>query len=298
MIHKKRINNIENYLIGIDENEEFFIGCNVDQVDYRVLESVGFNVPVREGDQVLPSILGTVSEFNSEGGFIKEKDKPMEVKSREIANKNWQGDLQYVSIPYKRYQRIILNPPSIELSIVFKNNIQLILSPPLIRNKENSKLIKHVFNLFLELFGSCNVLKKNLIPNIGNIPIKRVNWEILPKGEYPWEKIKSLVEEYTKDLNYSRKHLIERRLKVLSKFKSCNLIIGKGGFKGYWILEFEDKGIYVLESLYYGQATYILGNDWETISQLTKREILQRGLHEDRIIHGKNWEVEINKLLG
>lgn len=298
MIHKKRILNTENHLIGIAENEMFFIGCDVDQVDSHILKRAGFNLPVREGEQILPAIVGSVSKHNAEGGFKKEEDKPKEIKYRQIAIKDWHGNLQYVDIPYKRYQRSILYPPSIELRIVHKNSKQIILSPQLIRSKDNNEIIKHVFNLFLELFGSCYVLNNNLIPNIGNIPVKRVNWEILPKGEYPWEKVKSLVNEYTQSLNNSRKTLIKKRIDVLSKYNLSEIIIGKGGFNGYWILKFKDMDFYVLESLYYGQATYILGDNWEVISQLSKREILERELNEARIIHDKNWEAEINRLLG
>lgn len=298
MINKKRILNIDNYLVGITEGEEFFIGCDVDQVNHENLEKVGFNTPVNEGDQVLPSILGPISEFNAMGGFIRERDKPKETKYRDAIIKDWHGDRHYVDIPYQRYHRIIINPPSVELKIVRNNNREIILSPQLIRNRENKKLIRHVFNLFLELFGYCYVLNKDLIPNIGNLPTKKVNWEILPKGEYPWERVKSLLNVYTKDLNNSRKTLIKRRMEVLNQYNPTNLIIGRGGFKGYWILGFENKNVYVLESLYYGNATYILGNDWEYISQLTKSEILQKELHEERIIHGNNWEGEIDKLLG
>ena len=53
----------------------------------------------------------------------------------------------------------------------------------------------------------------------------------------------------------------------------------------------------VLESAYYGNATYVLDGDWETLSQSTKAEILKEGLHRDRVVHRERWEQRIRELL-
>ena len=65
------------------------------------------------------------------------------------------------------------------------------------------------------------------------------------------------------------------------------------GFSDYIIYGFDSTDKVILESLEINNATYILKNDWENISKMTKAEILQNDLHEKRIIHSKNWYKEI-----
>jgi len=74
--------------------------------------------------------------------------------------------------------------------------------------------------------------------------------------------------------------------------------VGTAGFLGYIILGFENKDFQVCESLIYGNATYIFGENWEEISQLSKAEILRDDLHRERIIHRKwSWLRRIRELL-
>lgn len=54
----------------------------------------------------------------------------------------------------------------------------------------------------------------------------------------------------------------------------------------------------MLESAYYGNATYVLGDDWQHLSQLMKAELLNGAFHEEHIVHGaESWPARINELL-
>lgn len=55
--------------------------------------------------------------------------------------------------------------------------------------------------------------------------------------------------------------------------------------------------IYVLESVYTNNATYVFGADWELLSKLTKAEILNAELHDARLIHNDNWKQNIDALM-
>jgi hypothetical protein len=72
---------------------------------------------------------------------------------------------------------------------------------------------------------------------------------------------------------------------------------GQAGFEGYLIFGFTEKDLFVLESLVYGNATYVLGSNWESLAGLTKKEILAADLHVARIIHRQGWDSEIARLL-
>ena len=73
--------------------------------------------------------------------------------------------------------------PSIELKIIDISGDLYVTSPLLHRDDLSVSKIKHVINLFLELFGSCEILTENLLPAISSIPTTRVNWRILPEGQ-------------------------------------------------------------------------------------------------------------------
>ena len=73
--------------------------------------------------------------------------------------------------------------------------------------------------------------------------------------------------------------------------------MGRGGFSGYVVFGFPEKNIYVLESAYTGNATYIFDERWEQLSKMTKAEILNEQLQTDRIIHRVGWNRRIDDLL-
>jgi len=164
MIEKKRIRNVDIYLVGIQENEEFFVSKKLMNVLMPKIQEVGFSNAPEIGDQVLPKIVGPISRFNANGGFLKLKDLPMETCYREIAVKDWHGNYHYVDVPYKRYQREIIPAPGIEIKVVEKEGVFYFISPFLQRNEANQGIIKHTINLFLELFGSCEILDNSYVP--------------------------------------------------------------------------------------------------------------------------------------
>ena len=71
--------------------------------------------------------------------------------------------------------------------------------------------------------------------------------------------------------------------------------IGNAGFFGYIVFFNPKKNVYAVESVLENNATYILGEDWERITQMTKSEILNGGLAIKRVIHSENWEFEISR---
>jgi len=72
---------------------------------------------------------------------------------------------------------------------------------------------------------------------------------------------------------------------------------GNGGFNDYVVFGFNNSDSYVLENSFAGNATYIFNNDWKTLSQLSKAEILAENLQEYRLIHKRNWKQKIREIL-
>jgi hypothetical protein len=213
--------------------------------------------------------------------------------------KDWHGRWHHVEIPYKRYPRISIPAPTEELMLDIRDGMKVVVSRTLEyrpHDIEQIGTIKHMINLFLELFGECVILSDNF-PQTQKLNIERRNWRILPSGEYPWNTAKDVLIDITRSLSSAQRRLVDFRFRHISGFNPTKLIIGEAGFDGYVIFGFEDLSLYLLESRFTDNATYVFGDDWESLCQLTKAEILDENLHKHRIIHRGGWPQKIAGLL-
>jgi len=296
-ISQTRIRFPENYLTGIATGENFYIGLTKLQDFSNHLTRVGFSQNQTLGEQVLPTIMGKTTRFNANGGFIIRRDLPLETKYREIEVIDWHGNYHTIDIPYKRYPRDPISAPNIELIIRLGADNRLLLTSPILTNtSRNLDLIKHVINLFLEIFGECEILQENLLPAF-NVNVTRLNWDILPNGNYPWSILAPRIQNVIDNVSKHGRRLIQTRIEKISNFNPNFVAVGKAGFRGYIIFGFANKSYFILESIYTGNATYVLGQNWQQLSQMTKEQILTQNLHQKRIVHAKGWNLEIDTLL-
>lgn len=188
-IQGRRVRNIEKYLADLEGGATFRIALLQPRDVERRVTNAGFD-DLESGIQILPNIVGPRSRFNAEGGFIIHRDREKERKFRELVVTDWHGNYHTVNIPYLRYPRTPIPPPSVELTVVENaQNEVLIISPDLNNEQANHADILHVVNLFLELFGECDTVgdDNNAVINF-NAHIRRLNWTVLPQGVYPWER--------------------------------------------------------------------------------------------------------------
>lgn len=276
--------------------------------DKSILKKMGFTDKLEIGETILPAKVGPVTRFNSEGKELIDKNKPKEIMSREIewCWNQWAGKgntervCKNVIITYKRYARIFINPPSVEVTISKKDEDKIWITTPKIKLSENNyeRAIIQI-NLMLELFGSCHILSESLIPSI--IPTIKLNWQILPPGKRPWIEQKKLlgpIFDLIKDKR--RRPVIDSRLENMNKLGPDFTATGTYGFKGYIVFGFLSKNIYILESILYGNAIYVFNDKWEHLTKRTKAEIINNGLQIERITHNGdriNWESKIKELL-
>jgi len=212
----------------------------------------------------------------------------------------WNGEEQgkYVDVPYQRYPRDFIPPPAVELTCVATQSGDLYLAiEGSVYAPSNEAALVHKVNLMLELFGEVEVLRPDLTP-FAPAHVRRLNWEVLPPGRHPWEKVRPALEPVIERAKDGNRPFLRHRWDAIGNFGPDFIAAGQGGFSGYVVFGFERLGFYVLESAVYGNATYVLGNDWQHLSQLTKAELLDGALHEERIVHGADsWPARINELL-
>jgi hypothetical protein len=207
-----------------------------------------------------------------------------------------QSDTRDVS--HLRYPRTVRRPPAIELEIVeAPDGGKLVVAPAIANTLPNGQELQFAINLFLEIFGECETVRPDTTP-FTRVPMTRLNWEILPPGASPWAAVKKSVASVLDGMGERKRPVAERRIRLLTKeFVPDQTAVGRAGFSGYLIFLYDAAGLSIVESLEYGNATYVFGKDWEALTQLTKAELIAGSLYEQRLIHRRGWEDDIRVLL-
>lgn len=304
LIKKKRIRNLSSNLRPIQRGETLVLGVKDLERFAGTLSEIGFTKALESGESVLPCPFGPVARFNAEGKYIKHTDQPMETAYTQIEWhwNEWHGTdeverSKIVDRPYKRYPRTFIPPPSIELRVAMTTNGEkLIIVPAIEYTEDNDEHILNVINLFLEIFGECQILKENL-DEIIQATTRRLNWRVLPRGRKPWVEIAEHVRSTIERQPLGNQPVIKKRLETINQHGPDFVAIGQAGFSGYVIFGFPNKNRYVLESVNPNNATYVFDEDWEELSKKTKAEILNQNLQSDRIIHRKSWFGRVKGLL-
>ena len=302
-IKKKSIRSIDRHISHLLPEDSVRIVVEEEVTDN--LPSIGFSSPPADGETVLPAVRGNVSKFNAEGKHIIRKDLPKELRyinTVEWTWEQWDGYGQTKTVTEERdiyrncYQREFFPPPSEELTWVRSDKSPLIISREFSVENISKDSFKHLINLFLELFGECEIRRSDL-SSFTPSDVSRVNWHFLPPGKYPWDQVLSHTRDLVKNRDPRYSKVILGRQRFITKYQPDKTFVGNGGFRAYMAYVFKKKEIVVLESILTDNATYIFGKNWENVAILTKAEVLSGGLHKERIIHSKGWRNRINKLL-
>ncbi len=296
-IQGNAIRSLKKYLKQIGDGKSFKVGQPILGHEQR-LQEIGFPAQLSDGMSVLPSGVGKTTEFNSQGKVVIRKDLPKERRSRMIHSSwtDWHGNthsgIQYRD--YEAYPREHVSGPEEEITLVLKDGALIAISRDLSYSSGKEDEILHLVNMFLEIFGECHLLDSNAHPLI---KLNRLNWQILPPGEYPWSKAKVYIQTATSRLKESERPVIEHRIERITRHKPDFVAIGNGGFNGYFVFGFTTKNLFILESTHIDNATYVLQSNWQQLSSLTKKQILSANLHSDRLVHNNRWGRSLDILL-
>jgi hypothetical protein len=306
IIRAKLIRRLDRYLGGISPSATVVVGLPDLERHRTRLEEVGFSEDLAPGERVLPMAVGPRSKFNAEGDHIVHKDRPKErrvVGQREWHWKEFRGRYDHedmsriVDVERDCYPRTFVPPPSEELNVALKTNGEkVIVADPTPNDAAHASRLLHVINLFLELFAEAELLTQHLDGYIMG-EVRRLNWTLLPEGQMPWEQLKEHLEPRIRRAPGGNQPVLRHRLDTINSYGPTLHAVGHAGFSGYVVFGFPDKGLFVLESIYYGNATYVFGERWEDLSRLTKAQILEGGLEEARLIHREGWSRAVRRLL-
>lgn len=298
-ILKKRINNVENYLSDILDNQNFFIGIKIESENIKKILSEKFDKTDEKSLMFIPKPYnGIMAQRNTVGEFLPDKSKPKEIayRAQSWSLTDWGGNVHSGTseVPYQRYPKKFIEPFGFNF-ILLTDNQYFIINHTFQKNKSEYEQIKQAINLTLELFNKAETFILDVDKEILKPVRKSVPWEMLPKGVRIWNAFQDL--DASNKVSKSNKILIEERFKYLQEFNPDFEYQGTAGYSGYIAFAFSNKNIYVLDSILYGNATYIFGGNWEEVSQLTKKQIIEDNLYKYRIIHDKKWKTEIKNIL-
>lgn len=256
--------------------------------------NLGFTRIPDMGESILPIASGPATIFNAHGKEIVRRDLPKETRSQMINTswKDWHGHTHYgvQTRDYEAYPRGRIPAPEEFITGMSKDG-QIVVASRTFSREENEAGIVNTLNVFLECFPSFEIVRPDLTEAT---EVRKINWKILPQGVYPFERAKQALEDYFQGLNNDDRATASERIRAITRHTPDFIAVGVGGFSDYVVFGFKRRGRFVFESPNTGNATYIFRDEWEMISRLSKREILQGNLHEDRIVHNLRWHRAIN----
>ncbi|ECD6637436.1 hypothetical protein E2355_08150 [Salmonella enterica subsp. enterica serovar Java] len=252
---------------------------------------------------VIPDPLqGKYSLKNVFGEEIVRKDLPKETHYTEIESPNW-GDssngTHTVRLPYEKYPRDIIPPTLIAIEInhkqpsdghfIFNFRVTRILDKQ--SNKFDDELLFDL-NLLQENLGKCGIENADKpISTYADTLI--VSWKIFPPGS----KEETLARIFRgKNITSDKKNVAGNRYDFFMSLEPKKIVTGNSTFSNYIGAMLEDD-LVVFENIEYGNAIYILYDNWDDISKLSRIDLLsgRAGSNFDRIIHSGNWKDEVRK---
>ncbi|WP_201626018.1 hypothetical protein [Psychrobacter immobilis] len=285
---------------------KYLIGKNLDDFTEAKLIEISSRASWEDGQAFLPSKIGKTSKINADGKIVKRKDLPKVTDSQELNYKrselHGRDRVEVEGSTWRYYQRYVreeLPAPNVSIKCIVSNDEKFFVIE--CDSADDDDLLLHKLNLALELFESEFELHVSAKDGFVKIPskFKFVHWEILPSGEKTQEEVITLIKStISSDLKKTMKPVVEKRLSMIANYEPDNIAIGVGGYKGYIVYNFPEKGISVLECDNVNNATYVFDIDnWEELSKLSKTEIIESNLARQRIIHDPSWKSAISDLL-
>lgn len=304
LISRTRIRNLSLY-VHPDLKDQFVrVVTDPAAIDAARLARAGLSEMLAEGESYLPPAIGRVTRYNSEGRSEPQRDLPKE--NRYIRTIYWRwtqfaggGTTEEVEdsrdVYRLCYQRKTTPPPAEEI-FGFPVDRKVMLATEAVSMPGGHEKLLHQVNMMLELYGTCEVVRADGTSASPALTHRR--WTFLPAGPYKKGDVAREIKPVLDRLNDGDRLILSERQEFLAELEPQEIARGLGGFNDYLAYIYPQYRRVVLESLRRDNAIYVFKNKWEQFSRLTKREILDQGFHDARILHTKGWQNRLKTTLG
>jgi hypothetical protein len=253
-----------------------------------------------------PEKSGKYSARNINGEEIVRKDLPKETHYNAIESPNW-GDsyngTHTVYLPYEKYPRDFIGPRNTRLNILIPHSepgresyvvvfeVDCVLDQ---KAKEFKSDLLACLNLLQENVGSCDVQPSDATL-ADYLHTLKVSWDVLPPGTRE-EALARLFRGKTPSAQ--EKAAVEERYDFLMSLKPTKLVYGLSGLERYFGGLMHDN-LVVFENIQYGNAIYIMFDNWKELSQRTRTELLsgRYGRNFERVMHGSGWKGKVKAII-
>lgn len=287
------------------EDDNFLIGCvkTVSRTDleegifqHLKIDVAGENLIVV--DRVVPPTnIGKFSKRNREGWEQIRKDLPKYTKNFSIESPNF-GDWTkgYHTVNWNKlvYHRDIFEPLDlvIEVEKIRETSsgayvIKFFVDFQIERSsKHYIDDLMFVLNLLQENTGLVDIFPINAT-NEHLLSTHTLNWEIFPPESV--DDIIRIMQSSRRSADPDKSAVIQQRLKFFGSLSPKQLLRGVGGLNQY-VGAVLDDDLVVFENVRKGNALYVLYEDWQQISKLSRRDILRStDIKYDRFEHTARW---------
>lgn len=302
---------IQSKIIKMDDNivVASVIKIRKEMIDKNMFSHIGIllkNGKIEFPNRIIPNgDVGRYSAYNVKGREIKRIDLPKYFKTWEVETPNygdWYNGSHDVELGVWTYPKDIYPPRFNEILIELINDFGPD-NKAVLKFQSSEVLNKNDPNFLEDLLFNLNFIQENTgSSDVYNSDSTRaeflktiqVEWEILPPGEKE-NNIAKIISGIK--ISPEQQKAFEERYDFLMRFNPKNIIKGTSGFQRYFGALFTEN-LVVFENISYGNAIYVMYNDWETLSKKSRVELLDnKSLGYDRIIHNKNWKRILYKLL-
>ncbi|WP_172961146.1 hypothetical protein [Asticcacaulis excentricus] len=254
-----------------------------------------------------PADAGRWSKRNAHGWDRKREDWPMVQKSWTFESPNF-GDgarngWTMRSWTKDVYQHQIFEPQGMTIEPIVledKGGEQLIvkfaLTPMLSRGMaEFDLMLLWALNVLQENTGVTGVFASDAT-RAEYISTVTLDWQIFPPGTADEVVARLLSSARPSNAPDFEKH-VRDRVRLFEGFEPKAYIRGQGSFGSYFGAQFADD-LVVFENLKYGNAVYLLYQDWGEASQRSRLDLLRdQDAHFDRVVHTDGWQDRLTSLL-
>jgi hypothetical protein len=252
---------------------------------------------------------GKYSKKNVEGYRVRYLDRPKILKSYYMGERPIWGDYSngtfslivsrlitpYDEIPPKEVAFIVRLIETKEVNGVIHYIFKVNTNVNFDRNNENivDELFFHL-NLIQENFGSVDVYQ-SYIADQYLLNSVLLSWDIFPPGER--DEDLNRITSGLRNLSRERVSEIAERYNFLRDQNPRTFITGRSGMLRYFGAQFSDN-LVVFENTNYGNALYLLFENWRELSQLSRLEIQDRPKDQYiRVKHIGAWQQTVSNII-
>lgn len=275
--------------------------------EYAHLGITDSNGEILFPDEVIPPAeMGKFSTRNREGWEYPRKDLPKITRTYTWETPNFGDASTYGTHMHSQdrevYQREIYEPQMYSVTAELMNEsagstalIKFAVNHILDKNSPSFQHdLLHCINLLQENTGTVGIFasdatRKDFVKTVA------LDWEVFPPGTA--QEVIDAISKSAKGGDSGPSGVMEERVKLFASLKPKMYMRGTASFGSYIGAQFADD-LVIFENVNYGNALYVLFEDWEDVSKRSRTELLKgTSINYERFTHVEGWEDRFNEFM-